>query len=262
MPLPPYILKRYVIPGGVRLLSKEEPKDIAGLCAICTKPVVREKVCGMTQLNGLYSGGQVYHYRCKPIYSANDYPVTEVPVNGNLEPEEYRFWIGYRDSKSPYAMCRCCRESTYASKMRKEHFQSEKHTIGGKNCSARLAIAYEKLLTLNYCIVCRKQRFGHKKWGIPICEQVQCQNTWRFDTQVYKPLDMWLKLIEKKSDYSAKKVAEKYGDNLIDTNVLQTDKDGKTTYRPWCNVCLMMADSPEHEEEHMRRMLGGSIQSE
>lgn len=261
MTLPLHILRRFVMPGGVRLTSTEPPREVGGICAICAKSVFYIKINGATQLDGLYSGGLPYHYACKPKSSLCMLPAKqELPLYGNLEPEEYRFWIGYRETKSAYAMCRCCRTSVYGTKMRKEHFQKQEHFVGGKNCAARLADVYSRMLKMAFCCVCHKQRFEHTKWGIPICDSIACQNTWRFDSQIYTPMKMWLELQEKKAEHpEISKVVEQYGDAIIDTNVMQTGKDGKTTYRPWCKVCLMLADTAEHDEEHMRRMLGGGL---
>ena len=259
--LPRHILRRYVEPGGVRLSRVEPSDEVAGSCVICLRPVHRKRVLSVTQLDGMYKDGGFYHYGCA-IEARQSKGLGKVqPAWGNLDPEDYRFWIGVRDPHLNYAMCRCCGESTYSAKERAQHFKSDKFRVNGMNCGARLALAYNLMLsTQGDCIICHKQRFMFQKWGVPICQDASCHNAWRFDHNKYVRLHGHLMAQKKKEEFlkAQTKLPPKAEDLPKDIQMVsQVGPDGATVFRPFCRVCLMMADRPEHEKEHAKRLLGG-----
>lgn len=298
MTLPLHFLKRFVEPRGIRLPKRSDPVEVAGVCPICKLSVLRKKLLCETQLQGVIQNGVYYHTVCAPksnLYSE----VRPAPaivqvvenVKGNLQMEEYKYWIGYRakpmDSK--WAMCRCCRTMTYGVSDRKEHFRNTKYALDGDQCSTRLVRAYKILLTQDVCLVCKKPRYDGEKWGVPLCHSILCHTNWMFDAGTkYIQLYTQLKLQEKKSDFLSRQKAEieeakrsrpycqeckMFADNPVHDQLHQGDKmfikctsvDSKTGITKelvWCNMCKMHTDNINHGPVHNAMARGGTFVGE
>jgi hypothetical protein len=252
MTLPNFMLRRLSMPGGVRLAKQTAFVDAEGICPSCKKPVLNKKIMDRVQLDGLIQGDNVYHYRCWSDICCERHPTTILGpamkytrqlVPGNLGREEYRFWIGSKQNWVGYATCRACRMVTYSSRERTLHFDSEAFTVGGDKCSTRLVNAYKNLLCVDTCMICKKQRFGHQKWGIPICEQLNCIEAWMFGDMRWMGLEMEL--------HAQKVAAEKKSAGIVAVGLPALPGD-----RPWCRDCRMYTDNDDHARIHARRAFG------
>jgi hypothetical protein len=249
--IPPYMLRRLAMPGGIRLPKREEPQDVAGICPTCSKAVIREVLLGCKQVKGQYTRGDFYHYQCVPRYgySPGGWHVEakfSIP-KGNLGQEEYRYWIGVEEQSMAFAMCRCCRQSVYGNtRDRTLHFADSRYVLDGNQCSVRLTNAYKQmLLNCRECIICKKNRFNHDKWGVPICELPACERAWKFDVGTrWVALETELMLQKKKAEFLAR---VKSNEKAIVT------LGEKMTERAWCMMCSMFVDQKGHEDIHNRR---------
>lgn len=244
MTLPLYILRRFVEPGGGRLWKPPAPPaEVAGICPVCSKAVLRTKLMGYDQLDGIWYMNDVYHYKCpRPhVLSENFVPLhvrlDRIP-KGNLGEEEYRFWIGGVDKSSNFALCRACRKSVYSPFDRKQHFADSKWFVGGDPCSTRLVNAYKILSALPACIICKKSRFGKGKWGVPLCEQADCVRNWMFEQQRWIPLEQQLELQRKKAEFMERQPEK------VTTLVIVPDT------RKWCPRCSMFEEEFDHAKVH------------
>ena len=193
MTLPIYFLRRLGMPRGHRLTSSKPPEEVVGTCPACHKPVFRKTFLGVKQVTGIYHGTDYYHYGCQPIQEWETYhrhQSDKVRVElGNLSQEEYRYWIGYVAKASTWAQCRACRTVTYSAREREEHFKDKNFLVGGNQCTVRLVNAYKIMLTSTLCVVCKQQRWGGQKWGVPLCDRPECEKLWKFDMTKWQP---WL----------------------------------------------------------------------
>lgn len=240
MSIPNYMLRRLFFPGGVRLLKATPEEKAQGICPTCSKPVFEKRFMGVMQLDGLYSHGNVYHYGCREVSGSwhKVGAVFTVP-RGNLPQEEYRYWIGYAQQQSGYAMCRACRGSFYSDQQRELHFKDDKVFVGGQNCAVRLVAAYKILLTGQTCLICKRQRFNHTKWGVPICESDTCERAWKFESTRWIELERIL-LDQRKRDLLLKKVAAN------DALITRID----APMREYCSKCKMYKDNTSHLALH------------
>lgn len=248
MTIPAYILRRFVAPGGVRLAKRADFTDIAGECPTCHNPVIWKKFQSSRQLEGVDRNGHVYHYGCQPftrVYPGEDPWCTDQAekkaiLPGNLDVEEYRYWIGFKDRASLYAKCRCCGTEVYGPKDRAKHFRDSDFLIGTNQCTTRLVLAYKQLLDISTsCIVCKKQRFNQQKWGVPLCEQPECINGWKFDTHA-----LYVGLRARLHD-QARRALEG----------LEPEKKKAIVIcgvpgRVYCEGCKLYEDNPNHAEIH------------
>lgn len=275
MTLPLHILRRWIKPGGVRLAPwPKEPDDIAGPCAACGKPVVRKVFMGVRQLDGVYRGAEFFHYQCQPRntrpweYYGKKGGKVKIPM-GNLAQEEYRFWVGVNApvGESKWGQCRCCKTVTYGADERLLHFQKREFLVNGDSCTTRLVNAYKELLGGHLCIVCRGSRFNYSKWGVPLCAKIECETAWKFDQQRHMSLEVILHKQQKtweaaEETRTLKDTKYTTFNTKPGTMASVTDKDGKTTFRPWCNACRMFADNATHGEIHAARVVSGQIADE
>lgn len=245
------------MPGSNRLARLEPPVEVAGICPTCHKAVTRKKMVGQMQTEGFYRNGDYYHYNCIP-QSEHDWrgrrEVTLIP-RGNLESEEYRIWIGSKETYTTYAMCRCCRTSVYSTLDRQLHIKNEKFAVGGDRCSTRLVKAYKAMLDLSICVICKKQRFSNEKWGVPLCDRPECETEWKFGQNKYMALEYQLLQQVKKAEFMER---EKKGE----PNFVVTKEDGTTIYRPWCKTCVMFSDNAAHSEVHAAAIIEGKIKGD
>jgi hypothetical protein len=84
---------------------------------------------------------------------------------------EYRFWAVELINYIPQcAECRNCRK-VFGNVMTRRNHPSE------HDCFKILIGAYELLLKDKKCVVCDK--YTHNKaWGVPLCAETKCRNTW------------------------------------------------------------------------------------
>jgi hypothetical protein len=221
--------------------------------------VNREKIMGAFQVQGIYRDGFFYHYHCIPVardWRTNREEESKV-LKGNLEPEEYRFWIGSKESYTTYAMCRCCRTSVYSSIDRKAHLNDEKFAVAGDRCAIRLTKVYAILLEWQVCLVCKKQRFNNKKWGVPLCDRSECHMEWKFGQAKFVAVESLLNQQLKKAEFLAR---EKVG--KTSTSFAIQESKGVTVFRPWCKVCQMYSDNAAHSEIHAAALIEGKIISD
>lgn len=270
MSLPNYILRRFVASRGIRLpkMKTNKGEEVAGTCATCSKAVVwRETgVPGGKRLDGRWSRGEYYHWSCATPEESDDYRCWQngwisrherqetAVAKGNLEQEEYRYWVGTDaapDIESKWAMCRCCRTSTYSKDQRIAHFRDPDFLCNGNQCSHRLIQAYEKLKSSTLCLVCKQPRNGNLKWGIPLCDNPSCEKSWKFGQERWLPLYIELNKQEK-APVEATKVA-KVVKAFIDCG------GDKPTTRPYCEDCRMFTDNAAHYEEHRLKIMRGEI---
>lgn len=253
MTLPHYILRRFVEPGGERQEKRKEFVRVAGICEACDKAVVYRKIMGVEQIDGIWYNGAVYHYQCRqaagPFLSRRN-----KVLKGNLEEEEYRFWVGTPEQGMGFSMCRACRTSIYNKLDRDGHFKDPKFSIGGLQCSVRLVNAYKKLSDLTQCLICKKQRFGHTRWGVPICDSPTCESNWKFNQQRWMPLEAELFRNKKRAIFEAKALVV-VGEPEIVKAVSYIDTPAGA--RAWCKLCNMYCDNEGHEFEHTQRLVGG-----
>jgi hypothetical protein len=99
--------------------------------------------------------------------------IDDAVSEGNLDHEDYRFWIGCHEPRAMYSVCRFCRVPCWNETMRKTH-QSR------SNCCANLTVIYKMLLQRNACVVCGEPK-ERNPWGVPLCKTIGCLSTWKFD---------------------------------------------------------------------------------
>jgi hypothetical protein len=243
------------MPGGDRLQKMSELVDIADLCPTCHKPVLWKKMHSQRQLDGFVVDGLPYHYGgCSPYLQNERISGRNMKEEeaGNLAQEEYRFWVGYRSRYGEFAICRCCRTSTYSKRERLDHFTDEKFAIKGDQCTARLINAYKVLLESASCIICHKQRFNHVKWGVPLCPDTECINSWKFGQDRRIKLEYILE----------KHKREALGDKTpltIPAEGIKVIGSPSPKIGPWCSSCCMFADTSGHDEVHAARIQSGCM---
>lgn len=270
--LPLWLLKRVSMTGGVRLPKPPgSPVEVAGLCPVCSKAVLRSKILGIENLQGTWISGSFYHWACRQDYVPigpstgwehyrrsveRNYSTGErkVPA-GNLGNEEYRYWIGCNCSpgNSSWAMCRCCRTCTYGRAERVKHFADPKFTLMGDNCSVRIVNAFKQLENHTHCVICKKLKVGKGRWGAPICDQVDCEIKWKFGQEHWLPIAQIFHLQKKKSVFFEKQEFDKEYAKIKAqgyTPCTIVGKDGKDMAMGWCNMCNMFTNEPNHEVQH------------
>ncbi len=249
MPLPLYMLRRLAMPGGVRLPKFVSFKPIDGECFECKKPVYMTKINGHNQTEGYRRNGQLYHYNCLPSepsqYRNFGAGHGEVP-SGNLSNEEYRYWIGSPYPASTLAICRACRTQVWTGESRLAHSKDDKFVVGGERCAKRLTMAYAILLREPQCVVCKAQRYGSEKWGVPLCNKNDCLRKWKFEEDRWVFLEAELEKQVKRAAFLARRKGEAV------TNIRQP-------IGRWCQTCSMRTDEEGHELTHLQMTFGGGV---
>lgn len=241
--LPDYILLRGVKPGGVRLPRWPQViGEIAGQCCRCGLPVYQTKFNGVYQLNGVWRSGEYFHRVCAPTEDIKP-PVSPKVAAGNLKQEEYRWWIGEHSvsafSSKNFSICRACRTVAHSVMGRNYHFKDEAFLVGGMSCPVRLTRAYEILKKEPTCIVCKRHRAGHTKWGVPICDSPSCEYDWKFGETRYFRLEKILR------DQREAALNSKEGCAVAIINSSETGEHREI----WCDKCGRL-QSPEHKAVH------------
>jgi len=262
MALPNYILQRFSKPGGVRLAKKEEYVPIAGICPICLRNVIWRKYVsgGAEQVDGVYQNGVYYHWQCRPstyeVYGPPKVDDAKVPA-GNLDNEEYRYWVGGPQEDYVFAMCRACKKCKYGKPERQQHFKDPDFLVNGDPCTTQLVNAYKYLMESKLCLVCKQNRYNRSRWGVPLCEQPECLRKWKFSTDKYIALEFQLELQRKKQAFHDRKAAGTlHSPKMGEFTVLPSDKP---TRLPWCKYCQMFTDNTIHAEIHMDKIGRGEI---
>jgi hypothetical protein len=84
---------------------------------------------------------------------------------------EYRFWAVDLINMTPQAAeCRNCSKVFTNVTTRRKHGSEY-------GCFQLLVKAYEMLLRDRLCLIC-DQHTSHKVWGVPLCNNTSCLNTW------------------------------------------------------------------------------------
>jgi hypothetical protein len=240
MQLPNWMYRRMAEPAGIRLHKRPVieriplrpfgysiPKDRP--CALCGDQVPVILMLGAEQLQGEYRAKEFFHTKCLAMFNKR---VEKKNMPGNLAQDEYRFWVGSRAVFSTMGVCRACLHTSHGALERIKHLADDKCTIDGDRCAQRLVRAYKELLKHPLCLVCKKERYTHDKWGVPICARPGCEDEWKFGLAGYPALRVILKT---QLDHHHTQMVEK-------ANAL-----GK---RPWCSQCGMYTDNEAHEEQH------------
>jgi hypothetical protein len=265
--LPNYILRRYSEPGGVRLAKRVELVPVAGVCPVCHLNIIWRKFNGTEQVDGVWQNEQYYHYVCRPRpesyveYGPPSRRDDDKVPQGNLDNEEYRYWIGTSERDYLFAMCRACRKSKYGKLERQQHFKDPDFLVNGDPCTTRLVKAYKKLMDSTLCLVCKEKRWGRSRWGVPLCESSECIRKWKFSQDEYLALKFQLELQVKKSDFLKRKAEGKEPlvippPRMGEFVILPNDKP---TNRSYCHHCNMFTDAPAHTEIHMHAVMKGEI---
>ncbi len=95
---------------------------------------------------------------------------------GNLQENEYPFWVGEEDATGTWARCRWCGTGQVASTK-----DSRTAHQGIDNCTKNLRIVYKlSLSTESYtrCVMCEKGS-TRRRWGTALCS-IECDNGFRF----------------------------------------------------------------------------------
>ena len=111
-------------------------------------------------------------------------PFSDKPVLGNLPNDQYRYFQGCKAIAATYSKCRTCEGAFTTEAQRLAH-------VRNGNC---MRIFNDALIIwlgnkrnhsaiLLPCAVCGDQTL-HRKWGIPLCVDVQCYEAWMFDVVV------------------------------------------------------------------------------
>lgn len=95
--------------------------------------------------------------------------VTNYKIKGNLSNEEYRFFVGNRQTHLEVSHCRWCAECFTSILSRRAHKTP---------CKTLLIDLYRELRDLSRCAVCEKA-CKRTAWGIPLCGE-KCEHEWRF----------------------------------------------------------------------------------
>lgn len=282
--IPNYLLRRLVNFKRVRLpkLDALRADDIVDLCPKCGEPVYKRRILGgAEQIDGKfykpqYSRGQYYHLTCPTPdddaqednsyhrwmngwMSRSEKAAKEAKLlvaKGNLEQEEYRYWIGYdmEPAESSWAMCRTCRSSTYGKDQRKAHLNDPDFLVGGMNCSERVVEALRRISDTAICIVCKKPRGNYSKWGVPLCVSSSCERAWKFGQDRWIYLEKEFLRQKNMAALEQKKRVGKLAKAIIDSCGQE-----KVTTRFWCNSCGMFTDNMLHSVEHKKRVDRGEI---
>jgi hypothetical protein len=90
--------------------------------------------------------------------------------HGNLDNNDYRYWIGLKNSLpgDGVAICRCC-HAVFPVKLIKNHKQG---------CPKKLEAAYALLQKDKRCVICNEET-SRQVWGVPLCS-MQHIDEWRF----------------------------------------------------------------------------------
>jgi hypothetical protein len=252
------MIRRMVMPGGQRLAPLNKPK-IAGMCPVCSKHVFKKLLYGSEQAEGIWRNGSYYHYACNnqdlhtPCYSRRPEAQrgSDQVWKGNLGDAEYQFWIGHKESYNRMAMCRACRATIYGDdKDRARHFRDETRKVGGDQCSVRLVNVYKRIQCFKTCIVCKKMRFNHSKWGVPLCDSAECLNKWKFGCDPYQAIDTLLELQFKQVSRPSMATQLQQIREVRSDDQMERIKHMVMNRRVWCEHCQMFTDNALHMNRH------------
>lgn len=154
---PLWVLRQTILPNGARLSKKPEedwkPQQQTTLPIVVNENRERffknwDKAFPSASRNFLSSG---------------------LPPCGNLDRNEYRYYVGVRELSSSWSKCRLCQTSFTNEDNRKNH------KIG---CQKKLEAAYMLLLMDMKCVIC-DAKVKRASWGVPMCQP--CEERWMFD---------------------------------------------------------------------------------
>jgi hypothetical protein len=108
--------------------------------------------------------------------SSKEVKLSGIPIlesKGNLDENDYRYWIGNRYPGAQYSTCRRCMVLVHVEQ-RKEH--SKKN-----DCNLLLVEVFKKLQFDKRCVQCDEVTL-FSKWGIPLCDRF-CIDDWKFELE-------------------------------------------------------------------------------
>lgn len=114
--------------------------------------------------------------------------ILEVP-RGNLDEQEYRFWIGKEETISLFSACRACGDEMFGADARLAHKTKRNQFKGDNPCTVVLTMCYARLLAKRKCVVCHEDCFNRKRYGVPICSPA-CLKRWKFENREWYGLAM------------------------------------------------------------------------
>jgi hypothetical protein len=140
--------------------------------------------------------------------------IAQIP-KGNLDEQDYRFWIGKKESVATFAVCRACGTEVWGGPgAMLKHKEVTNLFKGGGPCTTVLVQCYTKLLAKRQCIVCQAVTYN-KRWGIPLCTP-ECLMKWKFYNREWYLLAMELKEFFPTNEERAKLfVVEKSGGSTV-----------------------------------------------
>lgn len=106
--------------------------------------------------------------------------VNNEPAKGNLENDEYRYFMGCKSEHATFAKCRICEQAFVSHLARRGHSKAS-------DCMRTFNIGLNVWLgtkrqtngTLLPCAACHKDTLN-RKWGIPLCLDTVCMENWKF----------------------------------------------------------------------------------
>lgn len=157
MAMPLWILRSITQPYGSRL-----PK-----VQLLAKP----KTNGSRYLPMIYQGDDDWNGG-NTIWTANDREIVNGKVvDGNLENQEYEFFMGSAWADAQRAVCRFCGETMWVKALRKEHFAKT-------DCSQNIKKIAALLRRDKKCVICDTGS-NRTIYGLPICK-VECLAKFKF----------------------------------------------------------------------------------
>lgn len=95
-------------------------------------------------------------------------------VPGNLDHQDYRFYVGRRDRTERFAQCRVCLGVFDDASARRTHGKKT-------GCFKMLLAALQPSVRRTLCLVCGATTYNCV-WGVPLCDQRKnCIVLWSFD---------------------------------------------------------------------------------
>lgn len=181
---PLWVLRQTILPYGARLEPNrekwEEPKIVYTYPPKKRTPPGKNTFVTWTNMRGEL---QRFDYETQRVVTLESgelavFPkAPQKPTIGNLDKSEYFQWLGCRSPMSCWAKCRACGHVCWNVGAREYH----------KNGCGRVLNHAYKLLCADVhrptgqliCAICLLPT-KRKMWGLPLCEDVRCEEFWKF----------------------------------------------------------------------------------
>lgn len=96
-------------------------------------------------------------------------------TKGNLEKQQYQFFVGRTRTNDNSATCRWCGVVGYGDHYQREHGKGEGSKIG---CKKKLTDLYKTFCVNKQCMMCDNATMK-TTWGVPLCSK-ECETEWQF----------------------------------------------------------------------------------